>query len=135
LSRIETIAEGVTRKRELAKERTRRYRLRLKGVDVPPVPPRSGFKQTAEHVEKRKRLGPDHYNWHGDKTTIRNGRKRAEKMYPHAGPCVECGAKKSERHHVDGDTSNNAPGNIKFLCRRCHMVADGRLARFINGTP
>jgi hypothetical protein len=35
-----------------------------------------------------------------------------------------------ERHHKDGNPLNNDPGNIDRLCRRCHMVVDGRLDAF-----
>lgn len=42
-------------------------------------------------------------------------------------PCSKCGSKDSERHHIDGNPSNNEPWNLKFLCRRCHMDEDGRM--------
>jgi DNA modification methylase len=42
----------------------------------------------------------------------------------------KCGAVRGERHHRDGDTSNNDPANIAVVCRRCHMAADGRLDAF-----
>ena len=77
-------------------ERQARYRARKRGENVPEIPRKRGYKQTPEHVEKRKRFGPDH----------------------HA---------RAERHHIDGNTANNKPGNIAFLCRRCHMREDGRL--------
>ena len=32
------------------------------------------------------------------------------------------------RGYKDGDTGNNSPDNIQVLCRRCHMLIDGRLA-------
>ena len=60
------------------------------------------------------------------------GRQRAQRMYP-AEQCVECLATSDDhpidRHHVDGDTLNNSPENVRILCRRCHMVEDGRLER------
>jgi hypothetical protein len=52
---------------EKALERARRYRARKRGEDVPkqkPGPPK-GYKQTAEHIEKRKRFGADHHAWKG----------------------------------------------------------------------
>jgi len=36
---------------------------------------------------------------------------------------------KAERHHKDDNTHNNAPENIQALCRKCHMLLDGRLKR------
>ena len=59
--------------------------------------------------------------------TEKTGRSRAERMYPECLPCVVCGSQRSERHHDDGNTLNNEPGNIKWLCRKCHMKRDGRL--------
>ena len=59
------------------------------------------------------------------------GRQRAYRLYPKIGPCRVCGNPKSERHHKDGNTENNVPDNIDILCRKHHMEADGRLARFV----
>ena len=54
------------------------------------------------------------------------GRRRAQRLYPIQQPCIRCG-RPGERHHVDGDTFNNSAGNVQWLCRMCHMIADGRL--------
>jgi hypothetical protein len=44
-----------------------------------------------------------------------------------AGLCeTGCGKPAVDRHHIDGDTSNNARSNILLVCRRCHMHLDGR---------
>lgn len=113
-------------------ERQRRYRLRLKDAKVAKLKPgpRKGFKQSPEHIKKRKRFGADHPNWKGNKITVKGGRTRAIRLYPQVGPCIVCGNKKSERHHIDENTANNAPINIIILCRKCHMRADGRLEQF-----
>lgn len=105
-----------------------RYRLRKKGIPVPFAPPRSGFKQTPEHVAKRTRSGEEHYAWQGDAVSEKGGRKRALRAFPAIGPCA-CGEPKAERHHKDGNTANNDPSNIDILCRRCHMEADGRMTK------
>jgi len=74
--------------------------------------------------------GAAHWNWKGDNVERpAAGRLRALRLYPHLPPC-QCGGK-SERHHKDGNTLNNAPDNIEFKCRRCHMRDDGRLEAFI----
>ncbi len=88
--------------------------------------PKRGYKQAPEHVEKRKRFGADHHAWKGDDVSEKGGRTRALRSFD-AQPCESCGAEKTDRHHKDGNTANNAPENIVFLCRRCHMEADGRL--------
>ena len=112
--------------------RSQRHRLRQRGIIVPAIPPRSGFVQTAEHVEKRKRVGAAHYAWQGDTVSEKVGRKRALRLYPQIGPCAGCGNERAERHHKDGNTANNAPSNIEALCRRCHMAQDGRLAKALQ---
>ena len=88
-----------------------------------------GRKQTPEHVAKRQRYGAQHHSWKGPSVRVESGRMRAVRMYPHVGPCVECGKEKAERHHIDGNTTNNDPSNIAILCRRCHMKSDGRLEK------
>jgi len=87
-----------------------------------------GYKQTEEHVRKRIKHGVRHANWVGSDVSVKGGRTRALRLYPQ-GPCVDCGSEKGERHHVNGDTSDNSPENVKFPCRSCHMKCDGRLQR------
>ena len=117
-SRDESSAD---RKKRLARERTRRYRARLAGADVPLQPRPRGYAQTPEHVAARSRFGADHHAWAGDEVSKKIGRKRALRMYPNIGPCVRCGSPDAERHHIDENTSNNAPDNIEALCRPCHI--------------
>lgn len=83
--------------------------------------PKPGFKQSAAHIEKRKRWGADHHAWVGDAVTPKGGRHRAKRLYPDIGPCQKCGDPKAERHHIDENTANNAPENIAILCRGCHV--------------
>lgn len=58
------------------------------------------------------------------------GREICRELYPELGDCERCGDPAVDRHHKDGDTFNNVRDNIEFLCRRCHMAVDGRLAVF-----
>jgi hypothetical protein len=111
---------------------SRRSYLRRCGIHVPLLPrgAKPGYKQSADHIKKRIKSGSSHPNWKGENVSVRGGRTRAERMYPKIGPCTICGNKKSERHHRDGDTSNNSPFNIVILCRKCHMTEDGRLEKF-----
>jgi hypothetical protein len=108
-------------------ERQKRYRL---GLPKLKPGPKRGFKQSADHIEKRKRFGSYHHHWGGKNISIKGGRTRAIRLYPKIGPCVLCGNRKAERHHFDENTRNNAPQNIIILCRKCHMQSDGRLERF-----
>lgn len=61
---------------------------------------------------------------------IHTGRRRAQRLYREICSCEKCGKAAMDRHHVDGNTLNNDPANIEFLCRRCHMESDGRLISF-----
>jgi hypothetical protein len=125
-------ADSTARKREQARLRARRYRARKRGEHAPKlrcgVP--KGYKQTPEHIAKRTRCGKDHHAWKAGEVSPKLGRKRALHAYPESQPCEKCGNKKTDRHHIDGDTSNNSKGNIAWLCRRCHMKEDGRLVAF-----
>lgn len=75
------------------------------------------------------RHGPDHHSWKGDVATKKAGSSRARRWYA-IGNCENCGKVASDRHHKDGNTLNNTASNLQALCRKCHMEADGRLARF-----
>jgi len=77
------------------------------------------------------RKGKYHPEWKGDAACNEAKRHRAQLLYP-LGKCEECPKPATDRHHLDDDPGNNCPENIKKLCRRCHMIADGRLANFIN---
>lgn len=108
------------RRKRLARERTRRYRARLSGIETPMQPRPRGYKQSPDLVAARSRSGPEHHAWAGDVVSKRVGRKRALRMYPDIGPCARCESPDAERHHIDEDISNNSPENIEALCRQCH---------------
>lgn len=55
------------------------------------------------------------------------GRMRARRMYPGPLACEQCGAP-AERHHRDGNTLNNRPENVAFLCRTHHINEEDRMA-------
>lgn len=65
------------------------------------------------------------------------GRMRAQRLFPLHPVCAECEVTPAyDRHHWDGDATNNTLTNIVPLCRRCHMRIDGRteqsLARIVK---
>jgi hypothetical protein len=111
--------------------RAQRYRARKAGIVVPKFRPgpEAGSKQSEEWIEKRKRWAEDHHAWKGEEASVKAGRSRALRRYP-LQPCSVCGKAHSERHHLDGNTMNNEPDNILFVCRKCHMAKDGRLEQF-----
>jgi hypothetical protein len=77
--------------------------------------------------------GPLHPLWKGDDVTAFTKRRRARNAHK-ATTCEGCGARRSgklqlDHHHINGDLDDFSKANIAILCRRCHMAADGRLAR------
>ncbi len=70
-----------------------------------------------------------HPGWRGDLVSKNQARDRARQWYER-GACEKCSKPGYDRHHVDGNPYNNIPSNVQVLCRRCHMIADGRLERF-----
>jgi len=73
-------------------------------------------------------------NWKGDNVCYQNGTHRARKIY-NLGPCEICISPANERHHKDGNSLNNDPSNIMILCKKCHMVLDGRIENNLYKGP
>jgi hypothetical protein len=80
------------------------------------------------HRGCRPSTGEKNGLWRGDFATDGAKRERAQKMYP-LGPCERCGKPGVERHHKDANTGNNVRSNIMIVCRKCHMIEDGRSER------
>jgi hypothetical protein len=78
------------------------------------------------------KIGTKNPNWKGAECGQRSGGGRARTLYRGNSPCAVCGSPKTERHHKDGNTLNNLPSNISFLCRKHHMDTDGRLEEMIQ---
>src|SRR5215831_6336561 len=64
-------------------------------------------------------------------------RGRARSRFSVPSNCQRCGIERTqfnlvrlEIHHKDGNPTNNDPSNIEFLCRKCHMITDGRIVRY-----
>ncbi len=88
--------------------------------------------ETKSTTQKRGgQFGAAHPRWLGGKAGVRAGRDRALRRYRDVQPCENCGDQQAERHHRDGDTLNNEPENIAWLCRKCHMQSDGRYTDFV----
>lgn len=85
-------------------------------------------------VLTRKRFalsGPRSPDWKGDAARTGSKRDRARRAFE-LGACENCGSPACDRHHKDGDTGNNTRENIAILCRRCHMIVDGRLKNLMD---
>ncbi len=73
------------------------------------------------------RRGTGNPNWKDNPSdSWSTGHQRAVSLHA-LQPCEVCGSEKSERHHKDSDPMNNSRSNIMFLCRRHHMIEDGRM--------
>lgn len=80
-----------------------------------------------------KRRGQDNPNWKGESATLQAGRARAGAWFAEQLVCARCGERnQTERHHRDGNPLNNERDNVRHLCRRCHMIEDGRMADLIQ---
>lgn len=65
-------------------------------------------------------------SWKGASASQVAQRRRIQRRLP-LGQCQRCDAIAIDRHHINGDTNDNDIQNILCLCRRCHMLEDGRL--------
>ena len=70
-------------------------------------------------------------NYKGDSATDRAKRRRAQVMYK-LDKCEMCDDKATDRHHIDGIVGHNKRSNLLFLCRRCHMLIDGRMEKLTS---
>jgi hypothetical protein len=55
-----------------------------------------------------------------DQETRHYGRGRARVVHPPQ-PCEVCGNPKADRHHRNGNATDNSAENIQFLCRVHHL--------------
>jgi NUMOD3 motif len=81
-------------------------------------------------VMGKQNVGPRNGMWKGQ--DVKGRHWQAQMLYPIEGVTCEypgCDAPAADRHHIDGDGRNNEPDNIEFLCRRHHMIEDGRMDR------
>lgn len=83
------------------------------------------------HMQVRNTRGSVHPNWKGNAASNCAGRFRAKRRFS-LGQCDMCDKPARDRHHKDDNPLNNSPENVLTLCRRCHMIVDGRLDALIE---
>lgn len=98
-------------------ERTEEIKMRIRqGIRA------RGYRHTQETKEKiRKKL------FKGESVKKKTGNHRAYFQFQLPSRCELCDNPAHDRHHKDGNTLNNDPSNIQFLCVKCHMALDGRM--------
>lgn len=65
-----------------------------------------------------------------------HGWRQYHRATKHILACQNCDRKYTlETHHIDGNKRNNNPNNLLKLCRRCHMLIDGRFKNLTFGHP
>jgi hypothetical protein len=82
---------------------------------------------TLDPGDKRLRTGTDNPLYKTEGVSARTISKRA-RLIP-LGPCVDCGGKANDRVFPDGREIDSENPVFVSLCRRCHMIRDGRLDR------
>lgn len=128
---------------ETKRKISNRLKGRLLGVSKPQSVKkkmsRSAKLSWSDEVIREKRLtktcfksGSQNVMWKGNVIKPISAGHRARSLYK-LEPCSVCGSHESERHHRDGNRMNNSKDNIDFLCRRHHMIADGRMYDRSNG--
>lgn len=69
-------------------------------------------------------------NWENFKSNNPAAGGRRAKRRKKLGKCERCRKRPAtDRHHKDANKFNNSPSNLMGLCRKCHMIIDGRIKR------
>lgn len=84
-------------------------------------------KTAGENNSNFGRFGDKHFKWKGNEASVQAGNKRAKILFPVLGKCELCDNLAIDRHHKDGNTLNNNPSNVQFLCRSDHMKEEQKL--------
>lgn len=87
-----------------------------------------GRKHKKESIEKisSSRLGDKNPNWVGDNVQYDGLHQYVRKIFPKTSVCMECG-KQQPIDLANKGTYNRSIENWEWLCRRCHMLKDGRM--------
>lgn len=109
--------------------RCRYYHQRYGINDPTEIMSRRGWNLKIPALHKILQL-QDNPQWRGDNAKPETKRRRAVRRYPLQGiSCENCGGPAKDRHHRTGNLNDHSRNEIRFLCRRCHMIEDGRLER------
>jgi hypothetical protein len=96
-----------------AVERYKKYGSKIKGIKRP--------------EQKERMLNEGNPNWYGDKVGIAGVHLYIKRRYKKPSSCENCG---KETENIDLACKGEYTRNIKdyeWICRKCHMVKDGRL--------
>lgn len=89
----------------------------------------TGRKISEEHRKntiKNAKRGKEHCRWKGDEIGYRGLHSWMRKIVPKPEFCEEC--KKNKPYDLaNKGVYDRSPKNWEWLCRKCHLVKDGRL--------
>ncbi len=88
---------------------------------------RKGTHQTIEHIKKRIVTNENHPSWKGDKVGYTSLHAWVRRHKPQVYLCENCNLKPSyDLANISGLYKRDF-SDWEWLCRKCHMVEDGRL--------
>lgn len=77
-----------------------------------------------------KFIGKNHYRWTGDKVSYKGLHLWINKNKPKPLTCENCNqVKRLDAANVSGEYKRDI-NDFKWLCRKCHMIEDGRMEAF-----
>ena len=91
-----------------------------------------GFKHTEETIRKLRlgHLGEKNPMWRGEKVGYIGLHVWVRTRKPKPLLCEQCKIKPPFDLAIVGDKYTRNPDDWQWLCRRCHMLLDGRLVKF-----
>ncbi len=96
---------------------------------------RLSWKENPERKEdlSRKSLGEKNHSWKGDKVGYASLHRWVQRHKPKPEFCEECKKDKPrDLANISGEYKRDVK-DFKWVCRKCHMIEDGRLEKLKHG--
>jgi hypothetical protein len=82
---------------------------------------------------KAKIRGEKNSQWNGENATLPNIHRFIERRKPRPEKCVRCNEGSAiDLANISGEYTRNI-NDYEWLCRRCHMISDGRINNLKKG--
>lgn len=90
-------------------------------------------KESTKNMLRAIRKGDKNPNWKGDTVGYKSLHDWVRGNIKHSDTCMDCGQKKKflDLANISQEYKRDL-SDWEWLCRRCHMVKDGRLERFLK---